>query len=209
MPEAIPGPAYRLHTERLLLRCWDPLDAEALRLALAVNREHLLSFMAWAQNEPEELQRKIERIRRWRASFDLGEEFVYGIFDRAGERILGGCGLHRRVGPDALEIGYWIDRDHINQGLATEAGAALVKAAFEIERVRRVEIHMDPLNLASAAVPRKLGFQFEAILRRRNPAPDGTLHDVMIWSLLAEEYPGSPAARAAIQAEDAAGRRIL
>jgi RimJ/RimL family protein N-acetyltransferase len=209
MPEAIPGPAYRLHTERLQLRCWDPLDAEALRLALAVNREHLLSFMAWAQNEPEELQRKIERIRRWRASFDLGEEFVYGIFDRAGERILGGCGLHRRVGPDALEIGYWIDRDHINQGLATEAGAALVKAAFEIERVRRVEIHMDPLNLASAAVPRKLGFQFEAILRRRNPAPDGTLHDVMIWSLLAEEYPGSPAARAAIQAEDAAGRRIL
>lgn len=209
MSETLPGPAYRILTERLLLRCWDPGDAEALRQTLARNRDHLLAFMPWALNEPEELQKKIERIRKWRASFDRSEDYVYGIFDRDGKRILGGCGLHRRVGPEALEIGYWIDQDHLNQGLATETSAALVRVAFEVEKVRRVEIHMDPLNLAGAAVPRKLGFQFEAVLRGRVPAPDGSLRDVMIWSLLAEEYPGSPAAQAVIRAEDCIGRRIL
>lgn len=209
MPETIPGPAYRIYTERLLLRCWDPHDAEALRQALAANRDHLLTFMPWAHNEPEDLQKKIERIRKWRASFDLGEDYVFGIFDRGGGRILGGCGLHPRVGPDALEIGYWIDKDHINLGMATEASAALVRVAFEIEKVKRVEIHMDPLNLASAAVPPKLGFTYEATLRRRVPDAVGVFRDLMIWSLLAEEYPQSQAAQVKISAEDAAGRRIL
>jgi len=91
----IPGPAYLILTERLLLRCWEPGDAEALRQTLACNREHLLTFMPWAENEPEELQKKIERIRKWRAGFDLSQDFVYGIFDRTGVNILGGCGLHR------------------------------------------------------------------------------------------------------------------
>ncbi len=209
MSQPIPGPVYRILTGRLLLRCWDPRDAEALRQTLARNRDHLLTFMPWAQNEPEDLQQKIERIRRWRASFDLGEDYVFGIFDYTGERILGGCGLHRRVGPGGIEIGYWIDQDQVNQGYATETSAALTRVAFEVERVQRVEIHMDPLNQASAAVPRKLGFLNEATLRQRVPAPDGTLHDSMIWSLLAAEYPDSPAAKIDLQAEDATGRRIL
>ncbi len=209
MSAKISGPAYRILTERLLLRCWNPTDAEALRQSLAGNREHLLTFMPWAQDEPEELQKKIERLRGFRARFDLGEDFVYGIFDLTGARILGGCGLHRRVGPGAIEIGYWIDKDHINQGLATEASAALVKVAFEIESVQRVEIHMDPLNLASAAVPRKLGFTYEGTLRQRLPSASGIMRDMMIWTLLAEEYPGSLSSNIHIQAEDAIGRRIL
>ncbi len=208
MSETVPGPAYRILTQRLLLRCWDPRDAESLRQALADNRAHLLTFMPWARAEPEELQQKIERIRKWRASFDRSEDYVYGIFDRNGGRILGGCGLHRRVGPDALEIGYWIDKNHLNRGLATEAGAALVRVAFEIERVKRVEIHMDPLNLASAAVPRKLGFTHEATLRARSLNFDGNSSDSMIWTLHASEYPTSPAASLVIQVFDGAGREI-
>jgi RimJ/RimL family protein N-acetyltransferase len=205
----LPGPAYRIRTERLLLRCWDPSDAADLRQTLADNREHLLPFMPWALDEPEELQKKIERLRVFRDRFDLGEDFIYGIFNRENTRILGGCGLHRRIGPDALEIGYWIDKDHLNRGLATEASAALVKVAFEIEMVQRVEIHCDPLNVASAAVPRKLGFENEATLRKRQPSTQGSLHDAMIWTIFADDYPGSVAARAIIEAEDAIGRRIL
>ncbi len=204
----IPGPAYRIFTERLLLRCWDPADAEALRQSLAYNRDHLLTFMPWAQDEPEELQVKIERLRNFRARFDRNEDFIYAIFDRENVHILGGCGLHRRSGPDALEIGYWIDKDHINQGMATETSAALVRVAFEIEHVQRVEIHCDPLNQASAAVPRKLGFQYEATLRQRQPSTSGTLRDSMIWTIFAEDYPYSPSASVEIHAEDAAGRTI-
>ena len=37
----------------------------------------------------------------------------------------------RRVGPVAIEIGYWIRSDHAGRGYATEAAAILVEAAGE------------------------------------------------------------------------------
>ena len=106
-------------------------------------------------------------------------------------------------------IGYWIHAAHINQGLATEAAAALTRVAFEVNDVERVEIHCDPANVRSAAVPRKLGYAHEATLRRRAQAGDGTHRDTMIWTLFADTYPGSAAATAEIEAYDARGRRIL
>ena len=97
----------------------------------------------------------------------------------------------------------------INQGFATEVSAALVRAAFEIMDARRVEIHCDPLNHRSAAVPRKLGFIHEATLRKRFPATEVEWTDIMIWSIFAGDYPGSPAQQVQIQAFDSANRQIL
>ena len=203
------GPAYRIHTHRLVLRCWHPRDAPLLKAAIDANLEHLRPWMPWAQYGPEELQTKIERLRRWRGEFDLGHDFAYGLFNRAETQVLGSSGLHTRVGMGAREIGYWIHKNHINQGLATEATAALTKVAFVIEHTMRIEIHCDPHNLRSAAVPRKLGFCHEATLRQRIRTPDGRPRDTMIWTLLADEYPASPAAAAEIEAFDVIGRKLL
>lgn len=203
------GPAYRIHTHRLVLRCWHPEDALLLKAAIDANLEHLRPWMPWAQYEPEALQTKIERLRQWRGEFDLGHDFGYGIFNQAETQVLGSSGLHTRVGAEAREIGYWIHKDYINQGLATEATAALTKVAFVIERVRRIEIHCDPHNLRSAAVPRKLGFCHEATLRQRIWTADGSSRDTMVWTLLANEYPASPAATAKIAAFDVIGRQLL
>lgn len=209
MTPDIPGPAYLIRTPRLTIRCWEPRDAPRLKLAIDESIEHLKPWMPWAYNEPEELQKKIDRIRRWRGNFDLDQDFVYGIFDRDEQRVLGGTGLHTRAGVDAREIGYWLHPAWIGRGLVTETGAALTRVAFEIEHVERVEIHCDVENVRSAAVPRRLGFTHEATLRQRSPAPrQGRRGDTMIWTLLADEYLDSPSAGLEIEAYDAAGRRI-
>jgi RimJ/RimL family protein N-acetyltransferase len=202
------GPAYRIHTRRLVLRCWHPQDAPLLKAAIDTSLEHLRPWMVWAQYEPTDLHRKIEHLRRSRGAFDLGEDFPYGIFNREETRVLGSTGLHTRVGAGAREIGYWIHQDYINQGLATEATAALTKVAFAIDQVTRIEIHCDPNNVRSSAVPRKLGFCHEATLRQRIRTPDGQPRDTMIWTLLANEYPTSPAAAAEIEAFDVIGRSL-
>ncbi|RMD61923.1 N-acetyltransferase [Candidatus Parcubacteria bacterium] len=201
-------PACRIQTERLVIRCWDPKDAPLLKDAVDRSREHLKPWMPWAHGEPEPLQAYIERLRQYRGKFDLGQDFVFGIFNQDESQVLGGCGLHTRLGEGAREIGYWIHKDFIGQGLATEANAALVKIAFEIEGVNRVEIHCDPANVRSAAIPRKLGFHLEVILKKRKNFL-GKWLDSMIWTLFREDYPDSPAASIEIQAFDVMGRSLL
>jgi RimJ/RimL family protein N-acetyltransferase len=97
-------------------------------------------------------------LHKCRGKFDLGNDFVYGIFNPDETQFLGGTGLHTRPGEGAREIGYWIHKAYINQGLATEVSAALTRVAFEIEHVSRVGIHCDPKNVLSASVPIKLGY---------------------------------------------------
>ena len=205
---SIPKPAYRIETKRLVLRCWEPKDAAMIQAATAANKEHLLPFMPWAADEPQTIEQKVELTRRFRGSFDRGEDYVYGIFDRDELRALGGTGLHTRLTDNALEIGYWLHKDFLNQGLITESTAALTKVAFELYHVERMEIHCAVENLASAAVPRKLGYVHEAT-RRRLAFAHGEKSDGMIWTLFADEYPATPSTTAELQAFDVVGNKLL
>lgn len=209
MDDISPGPAYRIVTARLVLRCWEPADAPLLKAAVDKNREHLRPWMPWANTQPDPLAVVVNRLRLFRGQFDLDRDFTYGIFDPGQTQVLGGSGLHARVGEGGIEIGYWIDEDHINYGLATEAAGALTRVAFEVHDLDRVEIHCEPVNVRSAAVPRKLGFSHEATLRRRAETSEGVPRDTMIWTLFAGEYPASPAAQVPLEAFDVLGRRIL
>lgn len=202
------NPAYRIETKRLLVRCYDPVDAPLLAEAVTANVEHLRPWMPWVYAEPEPVEEKMQRLKRFRANFDLGENFVYGIFNPENTRLLGGTGLHPRIGERQLEIGYWIDKDFINQGLVTESTAALIKVAFELIHVHRIEIHCDPANVASAAIPRKLGFMHEGTLRAKTPFLE-RWSDSMVWGLLESEYPDSPSAQAEIKVFDADGQQVL
>jgi RimJ/RimL family protein N-acetyltransferase len=170
--------------------------------------EHLRPWMPWVYNEPEPIEIKIQRLKLFRGNFDLGQNYTYGIFNPEETKLIGGTGLHTRLGENELEIGYWIHKDHINQGLVTESTAALVKVAFEIIHVHRLEIHCDPQNFASAAIPRKLGFTHEGTLRAKTRFLDDW-SDSMIWGLLETEYIDSPSSKAEIRAFDANGQQVL
>jgi RimJ/RimL family protein N-acetyltransferase len=202
------GPAYRVVTPRLTIRCWDPADAPGMKEAVDSSLEHLRPWMPWAAHHPAPLQTSIDLLRRFRGSFDLGQDYVYGIFSRGETVVIGGTGLHPRGGEGSREIGYWIRAGQVNQGFATEVAAALTRVGFEIEKLRRIGIHCVVENVRSAAIPAKLGYFHEATLRRRIRANDA-FHDEMVWTMLAEEYPGSPASQAAFEAYDAAGQRIV
>jgi RimJ/RimL family protein N-acetyltransferase len=200
--------AYRIETRRLLVRCYTPSDAPLLAESVTENVEHLRPWMPWAYEEPEPIEVKVQRLKRFRGMFDLGQNFVYGIFDPKDTRLLGGTGLHPRIGERQLEIGYWIHKDYVNQGLVTESTAALIKVAFELIHVHRIEIHCDPANVASAAIPRKLGFTHEGTLRAKTSFLD-RWSDSMVWGLLENEYPDSSSAQAEIKVFDATGQQVL
>jgi len=205
--EGPPAP-YRIETERLVIRCYDPPDAPLMKEAIDSSLDHLLPWMPWAEGEPQTLEEKVELIKRFRAAFDSGDNFPYGIFAADEQQVLGGSGLHPRIGPGGLEIGYFVRASATRQGIATETAAALTRVGFEVCEADRIEIRIEPGNEASIGVPRRLGFTEEATLRRRLPGREGgPLRDVVIFTMFREDF--DPAIAPGLRAFDAAGRQLL
>ena len=156
-------------------------DLDAVFAAVTESLDHLRPWMPWAAGYTR--QSAAEFVATSARSWADGSEYGYAII--ADGVLAGGCGLMDRIGPGGLEIGYWVHRAWTRRGLATAASAALVQAAFGLPGVDRVEIVHDELNVASAGVPRKLGF---TVVERRPldlPPAAGTGVGV-VWRLTRE-----------------------
>ena len=205
--EGRPAP-YRIETERLVIRCYEPGDAPLLKEAIDSSLEHLQPWMPWALDEPQTLEQKDELVGFFRSSFAAGENFTYGIFGADEAELLGSTGLHPRVGPGGLEIGYWVRASVTRRGIVTEATAALTRVGLEICEADRIEIRIEPRNRASTGIPRKLGFVEEATLRRRLPGrTGGPLRDVTIFTMFREDF--DPALAPDLRAFDARGEQLF
>ena len=211
-PEAPPQPpspqVYRIETPRLLVRCLEPSDAPHIVEAITASLDHLLVWLPWAKDEPQTVDAKLALILRQRPKFDMRKDFSFAVCDRATTELIGMIGGHNRIGAGAREVGYWIRIDRARQGLMTEAAAGLIRIGFEVDKLRRMEIQCGPTNLASAAIPRKLGFTHAREFRNRVIVADGPLRDTSIWVLKAADYPTSPAATVEMHAFDALGREV-
>lgn len=202
-------PAYRVETERLLLRCWAPGDAPALREALDRSADHLRPWIPFMAQEPRSLDETADWLRGLRALFDRSEHFRYSVWTRDGAKLVGENMLLDRVGPGGLEIGYLTHLGFEGKGFAREATVAMIRLAFEVHGAERVEIHCAPENTASAAIPARLGFTCEAILAQRFRDTGGQQRDLMVWTLLAADYRRSSLGGQEVQAWDCLGRPLL
>jgi len=187
-------PPYRIETERLVIRCYEPEDAPLLKGAVDSSLDHLLPWMPWARFEPQSVADKVELCRMFRGQFDLDQNYVYGIFSPDETEQLGGSGFHKRANEGSLEIGYWVAASALGRGIATEVTAVQTRAGFELAGLDRIDIQVEPDNERSIAIPRKLGFTEDGKLRRRLEAhePEGPARDSVIFSMLREELAGSP-----------------
>ncbi|MDE3132519.1 MAG: GNAT family N-acetyltransferase, partial [Acidobacteriota bacterium] len=140
----------------MTVRRWRTQDAQALNDAVAASREHLLPWMPWAGEPPMTLAQRLRQLADWEREWRAGGDCVYGIF--VGDQVAGGCGLHRRLGPAGLEIGYWLAMGFTGRGVITVAAGLLTDAAFDVPGLELVEIHHDKANERSGAVPRRLGY---------------------------------------------------
>lgn len=140
------------------LRRWRAEDAETLHRLVGESVEHLRPWMGWVADEPLSLEERLRMLTQWEHTWRTGGDVLLGIF--RGGVAAGGCGLHRRIGPHGLEIGYWVHPEHLRRGVATAAAGLLADAALALPDIERVEIHHDKANVASAGVPRALGFAF-------------------------------------------------
>jgi len=164
------APPEQVDAGLLTLRRLRPGDAAAIAAAVAASMEHLRPWMPWAT--PDSTDPRIQRIRVAESDelWAQGTDFIYSIIDTDG-MLAGEIGLHRRLEDGGMEIGYWIAEPRTRRGLATAAAAAITDVALRLPGVTRVEIHCDEANVASSAVPRKLGYRLDRVAPYPPEAP--------------------------------------
>ena len=139
----------------------------------------LRPWMPWATDEAVDVDFQRRRLETVVGLWEVGSDFSYVVVDDE-DRILGVMSLMARIGPVALEIGYWLRSDFTGRGIATACVAELTKAALALPEVMRVEIHCDEANVRSAAIPQRLGYRLDRIDPRDISAP-GEIGRNMVW----------------------------
>ncbi len=186
---SVSRPPATLALGAITLTRWRSSDLEPLFAAVTRSIEHLRPWLAFAGEHSR------DSIARFLADSDSGwergEHFRYAIRDRDGT-IAGSIALMARIGPNGREIGYWVGARHVHRGIATLAAAALTERGLALAGVEHIEIHHDEANLASAAIPARLGFRKLGTFAAEPKAPADAGRDVR-WRLDAADFAASPA----------------
>ena len=117
----------------------------------------------------------------------LGTGFGFGIFvdgSFAGEITL--SSVQRGPFQQAF-IGYWVDQQLAGQGLVPESVVVVLRFAFEMLGLHRVEIAIVPRNHASRRVVEKLGIRSEGVAIGYLEI-DGRWEDHVRYAITSEEW---------------------
>lgn len=171
-----------LESERLILRSW--------------TLEDLDDFYEYAKNDnvgpnagwkPHESKEESEKILK---SFIKNNE-VWAIEYKENKKVIGSIGLHKdemRSGINGKMLGYVLSEDYWGRGIMPEAVKETIKYAFEEEALDLIAVHHFRFNDRSKRVIEKSGFKYEGILRRGRKLFNGRVVDLVLYSMLKEEY---------------------
>jgi ribosomal-protein-serine acetyltransferase len=177
------------------LRPFEESDADELFALTDRNRAHLEPWLPWvpATTSPES---SLQFIRMTRRQLDADEGMQLALVDIEGA-IAGVAGFHSFDWPNrATTIGYWLAADRQGRGLMTEAVRALIDHAFGVWELGRVEISAAVDNARSRAIPERLGFRQEGVLRQAERIGDRYV-DHVVYAMDASAWTAADDAAAA------------
>lgn len=167
------------------LRLVSVSDAPAIYACARRNLERLRPWFFWANPELDlaEIERRLQELAK---QPDPRRDYEYGLW--SGGEYAGSAGLYKIDFENRIaRIGYWLDGAFEGHGLMTQSVRALVDTAFSRLKLNRIEIRCAPENLASRAVPGRLGFTREGV-HREALALHGGFQDLVMYSMLARDW---------------------
>lgn len=169
----------------VMLRALSPDDAQAYYLGAQRNLERLRPWFFWATHDMR-LSETQQYLRDVAGQPEPRADRPYGLF--AEGELVGSIGLYKIDFANRIaRIGYWIDARYERKGLITQSARLLIDYAFSELSLNRIEIRCAPPNLASRAVPKRLGFTEEG-LHRQVLAVHGGFQDLIMYAMLARDW---------------------
>jgi len=180
----VSDPLYLELGDDAFVRTFTPDDAERVFALVDAERERLRRWFPWVDGT-----RTVEDQRVWiqRAIASEHDREANGIW-LAGGRLAGATGLSVNPLENNGEIGYWLAEAFEGSGLVSRATAALLDVAFDRLGLHRVTIRAATHNARSRAVPERLGFTEEGVLREQGLVSTGEYHDLVVYGLLDREW---------------------
>ena len=166
-PDIAKDDVFRLETARLWLR-WPRLSDAAAIERYCSNWE----VARWTARIPHPYPKgSAERfVYAAREANSLGRELTLALAPvQTPAKAVGAISLERR-GADRLTLGYALAPEVWGRGYATEAVAAMVKAAFALSSVAEIDASVQVGNVASKRVLEKAGFSHVGRAMRGAPA---------------------------------------
>jgi ribosomal-protein-alanine N-acetyltransferase len=178
-----PGPQFELAGPRVRLRFATAADAPAL-YELGRNRE-VTRFFSWGPYT--ELAQAEAYIARLAGERDAGAQLDF-LITAADGVVVGVTGLSEFALRDRRAIvGTWLGREWWGTGVNAESKALVTRLAFEHLGLERVGAYAAVGNPRSQVALERLGFVREGTLRRFH-RHGAEVHDVLVFSLLREEW---------------------
>lgn len=177
----------------LRLRSLREDDAEELFRLVDSNRQHLREWLPWldANTTSEHSQQFIQSVLH---QDDRKEGFIRAVIFRGHMAGLVGCNLIRWKNKSA-EIGYWLSQEAVGYGIMTRCCRVLVNDAFQTLGLNRVSISIATGNCKSRAIPERLGFKREGIIRDAEWLYDHFV-DHVLYAVLKRDWDGGQCAKA-------------
>ena len=162
-----------------------------LHPVLVENWEHLSPWIPRRVADPATLSEVEHRLESFAADFANDLKWRYGMFADDEQAVLGEIDLFPRDAIDRVvysvadraEIGYWLRKDMTGRGLVTEGVEAIMDVARGLSRIGRLEIRCDAENLASSAIPKRLGFSLERTIDEPPALPGESGSRLQVWIL--------------------------
>lgn len=163
-----------------------PELAPAIFNAIDSQRDYLREWLPWV-DATTCLKNTEEFIKESQQHNTNGTRLT--TFITIGEQLVGSIGVVTfNKDNKSCEIGYWLHQGFQGQGIATKTCHALISHLFKTKSLNRIEIKVAVGNNKSQAVPIRLGFTKEGVLRQ-GLLLYGNFHDLVLFSLLRQEWP--------------------
>lgn len=159
--------------------------AEGLLSVVNANRDHLGKWLPWVphMNSVENFHDFIDASRkRYENKSELPCVILVDgkVAGRVGMYNIDNYNMH-------ASVGYWIGKEYGGRGIITKAVRAVIDHGFSSLHLNRIEIRCGVDNNKSQAIPERLGFKHEGILRQAERLYDKYI-DLCVYSMLKEEW---------------------
>lgn len=185
-PPKSPLPSRQIQIDdEILLRTSEESDREPMCKALDSGRDYIGKYLPWmAGFGTEENHARGFNMRHF--DKDLLSGGCDYIVEYKGE-LAGTAGFGPPSRDNGVEIGYWIRQDLQERGIVTRVVSSLIDMAIVQMGMHRVTIRAATSNLPSRAIPERLSFTHEGVMREASFVNDEYM-DLEIYSILDHEW---------------------